>query len=60
MCKMGLLHSVQVRGRLAVLNRNGRTAPEELEKECVAWTAGVFPPVCGYGGIERDEMRFRN
>lgn len=38
-----------------------KNRPGELGKECVALDNRIFfSTVCGYGGIERDEMRFRN
>lgn len=39
-----------------------KNRPGELGKECVALDnrSFFFSTVCGYGGIERDEMRFRN
>jgi hypothetical protein len=47
-------------GKISCSKQKWKTSPEELAKECVAWAAGRFSPVCGYVETEKDEMRFKN
>lgn len=57
MCKMGLLHSVQACGRLAVLNRNGRTAQKNWKKNAYHGQQDTPPPPC-VAVVGQERMRW--